>query len=141
MSQNAITATRIPQRSRMKFFPRAFSRFYLRAESYIFNWTKHYSPNYQGGVWDYYQTSNGAYFVTPPDDLYLTLPNHVEGEFSQFQAGIIVTLATYSYLAAVAHEIGNETLQEFIVSHYWLLRDYVDALDTEVRTLIQRAID
>lgn len=141
MSQATITATKIPQRSRMMFMPKAFSRFYLRAESYIYSWTRHCSENYQGGLWDYYQTGNGAYFVTPPEDLRLTLPNYAGGKFSRQQAGIIVSLATYSHLAAVAYENGNETLQECIVSQYWLLRDFMDSLDPDVRYPILKAID
>lgn len=141
MSEVAITFTKIYDLKRTEFMPKAFSKAHIEAEKYIFGWMIKYDLNYNGGTWDFYETGNGAYYVTPPRMSGLQLPNYVEGIFTTQESGIIVTLATYGYLAAVAHEAGDEDLMNFMVTYYWLLRDFVDSLPPETRSQILRAID
>jgi hypothetical protein len=60
-----ITLTTLPERERIQALPKQFPRTYLEFENTVYRFARHLSDDYNGGFWDYYRTSNGAFFMAP----------------------------------------------------------------------------
>ena len=143
-----ITAKRVPMRSRLNTLPRHFGiKHMLRVESAIYDvlWTM--PPDYSDGVWQFYELSNGGFYMAPDESYYPKVGraraqvkklrvrvagNGYEGEMSADAAGIVACLFAFSHLS---FRLESETIGE----HYQKLREF--ALDHPEASAIMSAID
>lgn len=130
-----ITATRVADADRMKMLPKYFGRDLMRVESAIYAFMDRLCENYQGGYWDFYELSNGGFYMAPASEVPMTLTwagNFFEGKMSADAAGIVACLFAYNHVAW-------ETRKERLILTYESLREYV-GFHAEA-SLIFQAID
>lgn len=131
-----IKARRVAEADRLDFLPRYFTpRWMLRGESLVYSWMRRLSSDYQGGYWEFYELSNGGFYLalTGQEALRLSVEgNGFDGVVSADAAGIIATLFALNHLAC-------ETRSEGIIDLYDALRDF--ALEHSERASILHAID
>lgn len=121
-----LVATEVAEDNRLLFFPALFGpRLMLRGEAIVYGWMRKLSPDYTGGLWNFYTLNNGGYYLAPaaPDRLTITVDgNGFEGELSADAAGIVATLFALCQLAA--QHVDTEAGDKF-AEHYHQLRDFV----------------
>lgn len=97
-----VSATRVADRLRMHMLPTVFGSAGIRVEQSAFSWMHELSDTYYGGYWDYFETSNGGFFMAIQDEgakIPIASPNGYRGEVSAEVSGVIVCLFTYSHLS------------------------------------------
>jgi hypothetical protein len=119
------------------------SRFAVTGESMIFSIAEQICKEYRGGVWDFYEGSNGAKFLVPsfdPNEKFnVTIAgNWFQGELSATAFGIVVTLTAVNNLLWNVYE-ADDALGQKLQDHFYALRDL--AFDHEESNLILGAID
>ena len=130
-----VIATHVPDSERLAFLPRYFRAWMLIVENAIYCHLRELSPDYHGGLWDYFALSNGGCYLAPQGATFrLEQPNNgFQGTVSADAAGIISTLYALSHLS-FEHESKTIFAQRF---HE--LREF--ALEHAEASLIFRAID
>jgi len=112
-------------RARSDFLPRHFGRSAsVLVEAHIYAQLGRLCKAYQGGLWNFYELSNGGGFMAPDSSQSLRLANEDNDsseEVSAEAAGVIACLYTFSALAfrpGMAH-IGEHFhwLREFALEH------------------------
>ena len=110
-----ITATQVPEHQRLNFLPRVFGpRLALLGESAVFDWMGHLCPDYSGGYWQFFDLSNGGFFMAldegscPTSESTPLLRISVEGNgytgtLSAEAAGVLVTLFALNHLLFAGH--------------------------------------
>ncbi len=116
-----IKAAVVPEMARLSVFPKFFgTRFMLVGESAIYNWMGALCSSYDGGLWNFYELSNGGFYMAPCDvekfDV-IVRRNHYTGTMSADAAGITACLFAFGQLA-------NQTAQPHIIDLYYKLREY-----------------
>ncbi|WP_322092832.1 antirestriction protein [Paraburkholderia bannensis] len=139
MNEKAISANAVPENRRTTFLPKYFTPLLMiRAESMIYGHAGNLSKDYEGAFWEFYELSNGGFYVAPRRegafDVFVN-GNGYEGEVSADAFGVIVTLFVLGSLVW----IGNEALREKFTAHYYELREF--AKDHAEAAAIFRAID
>jgi hypothetical protein len=128
-----IEATLVPPAARLEVLPRHFGRLMSVFEGRVFDWMGWLCPTYSGGYWDFFELSNGGFYMAvqgPP--IPLRSENGFEAEMSREAAGITACLFACSHLS---FRYDDETLARH---YHWLLdfaRDHAEA------SLIFAAID
>lgn len=128
-----ITARKVPARSRLATLPRHFGRHAVRFEGTVFSMLRFLSPDYEGGFWEFYELSNGGFFMAldQKERFQVTVPgNGFSGHLNGHSAGIVACLMTYSSLSFHLSSMGEQ---------YHRLRAY--ALTHQDAELIMTAID
>jgi hypothetical protein len=108
---------------------------WLDAEATIFGIAMEHTE-YSGGFWDFYETSNGAFFMTPSSDTPFQWSNPMnfsEGEVSAEALGIIACLYAYSHMSF------KHTKNESFGKQYHKLREF--SYNHPEAVMISRAID
>jgi hypothetical protein len=130
-----IAARQIPSDERLQILPRHFGRHMLAVEFAVYTLMRKLANQYTGGYWDYFELSNGGFYMAPANDT----PFHVcvdtngfDGPMSADAAGITACLFALSHLS---FQIEHESITE----HYHQLRDF--ALDHDEASSILAAID
>lgn len=116
-AQSVVIATLVTEKERFAVLPRYFGRECVRFENDVFTWMQHLSADYTGGFWNFYELSNGGFFMAPRQGN-MTLcceGNYYEGTMSAEAAGIVACL----------YAMGNARFQ-FPEDLYWNLRDYAE---------------
>lgn len=120
-SPRGITATLLPEASRMGFLPAFFGEVHMmNGEGLVYCWMRNLSVDYKGGYWNYYTLSNGGFYMAPAarGNFRVSIAgNWFDGELSADVAGIVATLYAVC-------ELANRTGSDHIVNQYHLLRDY-----------------
>jgi hypothetical protein len=134
IEEQPITVKPVPDDLRLNFLPTYFGKHFGRGETMIYDWASRLSAKYNGGYWEFFELSNGGFYLAPIGD-----PVHVqwhmndfEGELSADAFGIVVTLFSLCHLAEV-------TGDDDIGARYHYLRDF--ALSHAEAAPICRAID
>ena len=129
-----VEAWPVPEAARIGTLPRHFGIHMLTVEGRIYDFLSDFCPSYGGGVWRFYELSNGGFYMSPPEDCYeLTVAgNGFRGLLSADAAGITVCLFAFSHLSF-------EFTTDVFARPYHLLRDY--AKDHPEAGLIFAAID
>ncbi|BAU77424.1 antirestriction protein [Metapseudomonas furukawaii] len=115
-----IECRRVPVRLRMSVLPRHFDRQMLNVERNIMNALRELCDSYNGGYWEYYELSNGGFYMAPNDQDAFCLScqgNGYEGELSADAAGIVASLFG---LCRAANTFQTDNL----INHYHWLRDF-----------------
>jgi hypothetical protein len=119
----------------LDMLPRYFGQFMIRAEATIYFQLSQLSVDYQGGYWEFYQLSNGGFYMAPSDPERLRLyvaGNDFDGELSADAAGIVACLFGFNRLCW-------ETRDKHFVELEDYLKDY--AKTHPEAEFIFRAID
>lgn len=102
-SINNVTCALVESEDRrIQFLPRYFSRYMLKVEAQIFAQMGALCQSYRGGLWNFFELSNGGAFMAPADEKPLEIEvagNGYRGSMSAAAAGITATLFALSYLS------------------------------------------
>ena len=133
-----ITKNLVTEQKRTQHTARLFGlHFPMRLEPVVYGLTENLSEDYHGGYWDFWELSNGGFFMSPRSDklFNVSCENGYDGEMSADELGITVCLYAYSNLS-----FGTESqFTDTCTQHYQWLRDY--ALDHDEACDIFRAVD
>ena len=128
-------STVVPDAQRLGFLPQMFGRRAVIGEALVYAWMRRLSEDYQGGLWNFYTTTNGAMYLAPCYVRGLRISvdgNGFDGKLSADAAGIVATLFALNQLA-------HQTDEDQFIDLYYRLRDFA-ATHAEAG-LIYQAID
>lgn len=131
----AIVATIVPSHKRPAFLPAQLGRHMIVGEALVFGWLDRLSPDYTGGLWDFYSLSNGGFYLAPINEKPFKIDvntNGFLGELSADAAGIVASLFA---LCDLANRVGEDKM----INQYHWLRDF--AIEHAESGLIMGAID
>ena len=90
------TATRVPVNRRMQFLPRFLGHDMRAGEALVYDWMQALAPDYGGGYWEFYELSNGGFYMAPElgcETIRIRCPgNFYDATMSPDAAGIVATL-------------------------------------------------
>ena len=135
ITSTKIDAREIPSDERLQILPRHFGRHMLTVEHAVYAFMRKLDNQYTGGYWNYFELSNGGFYMAPAYDTPVNVgvdTNGFEGQMSADAAGITACLFALSHLS---FQIAHESIAE----HYHQLRDF--ALDHAEASTILSAID
>lgn len=125
-----ITAIKVAEKDRNDFFVKHLGlELMIDGESLIFSYARQLASNYKGGAWDFYELSNGGFYIAPK---YESL-DFDYGTMSGDAAGIAVTLFALNHLLWAGEQCNR--LRE----NYYHLRDF--AYQHKESQMIHRVID
>lgn len=129
-----VEAWPVPEHARIGTLPRHFGMHMLTVEGRIYDLLSQFCASYDGGIWRFYELSNGGFYMSPPDDSYELIVdgNGFRGRLSADAAGITVCLFAFSHLSF-------EYTTDIFSRHYHCLLEY--AKDHAEAGLIFAAID
>lgn len=87
---------------RMEMLPKYFKGHYHVAESVIYSQMGYIADGYNGGFWEYYELSNGGFFMAPKGDHeydFYIQSNGNAGRMSAEAAGITACLFAFSHMS------------------------------------------
>jgi hypothetical protein len=110
----------------------------MHVEPTIFTFARRLSPDYTGGLWEFYALSNGGFYMSPQgrSEFRVQCENGFESELSACAFGMTACLYAYSQLSF--RDAGEECARVCAVQ-YHLLREH--ALDHREARSILAAID
>lgn len=137
----AVIATIVPMHQRVACLPKYFGAglVMMEAEAHVFGHLRSLCTGYQGAYWEFYELSNGGFYMAPRLEGPLAIRvegNGFSGEVSADAAGIVATLFTLSYLS---FKYQDRPEGDRCSDHYHHLRAF--AYDHPEAHLIFRAID
>jgi Antirestriction protein len=125
---NTVTAKVVPETQRLAFLPKFFGeRLMLRSESCVYSNAALVSEDYGGGLWNFYELSNGGFYLAPagPERFNVTVQgNGYKGEVSADGYGVIVTLFV---LGSLCWMVQDEATRDRLSDHYHQLREFADS--------------
>ena len=99
LEMEILTATKVADEDRMNFWLRYVGMAKMLAfERHVYCWMRRLCPHYDGGYWEFYDLSNGGFYIAPAGEkkMWLTWPgNYFNDEMSADAAGIVVTLIAF----------------------------------------------
>jgi hypothetical protein len=109
----------------------------MRLEPAVYGLTENMSEDYSGGYWDFWELSNGGFYMSPSSQnkFKVSCINDYAGEMSADALGITACLYAYSHLSFN----GRNGFDEICAEHYHLLREF--AFDHDESRGIFSAID
>jgi hypothetical protein len=130
-----LSAREIPSAERLQILPRHFDRHMFQVEHAIYAFMRRLAKEYTGGYWNYFELSNGGFYMAPEHDQPFNIgvdTNGFQGTMSADAAGITACLFALSHLS---FQIENDSIAE----HFHQLRDF--ALTHAEASAILGAID
>jgi hypothetical protein len=120
--KSRITATPVVgEEARLDFLPTHLHiRWLMMGQNLFFTWLDRLSPDYGGGFWNFYELSNGGFYMAPNASRRFAIAvetNGYEGEVSADAAGIISSLFALNQLA-------NVTGEKHLADAYYDLMDF-----------------
>ena len=116
-----ITATQIAPENRLNTLPTFFPTCFMQFENTVYTVMDKICENYSGGFWEFYELSNGSFYMAPDMDescsISVPFGNGYEGTMSAEAAGITVCLYAYCFIAETHSAMAD---------HYWRLRDFAN---------------
>jgi hypothetical protein len=115
-----ISAQQIADSKRIHALPRHFGERLLVLESTIYGFLRQFTPQYRGGYWQFYELSNGGFYMAPVDHSFNICvdSNGYEGIMSADAAGITACLFAYSHLSFQDDRDGVYS------KHFYQLREF-----------------
>jgi hypothetical protein len=123
-SSTIITRQLVPEDQRMDVTAALFSiHFPMLLEPAIYNITERLSKDYRGGYWDFYELSNGGFYMAPHADkpFNVSCENGFEDQLSADALGITACLYAYSTLS-----FNGDAFAELCAEQYHLLREVLN---------------
>jgi hypothetical protein len=103
LTSNAIVKSmRVPDSKRMNTLPRYFGRQLMIGEALVYQSLQSICEVYSGDFWDFFELSNGGFYMTPRLEAPLRIQcagNGLDGEMSCEAAGIVACLMAFNALA------------------------------------------
>ncbi|MCY0388411.1 antirestriction protein [Robbsia sp. Bb-Pol-6] len=134
MEDQPITVKPVAAEMRANFLPTYFGKHFVRGEAMIYDWASRLSLEYSGGIWEFFELSNGGFYLAP-----LSGPVRVQWDLNGFDGvlsadafGIVVTMFALCHLVEL-------TRDRVIGQRYHHLRDF--AFDHAEAATIGGAID
>lgn len=128
LQNQSITAVLVPENRRMNFLPSYFGpTAFIHGENAVYAFLERLSPDYTGGMWNFYEVSNGGFYLAPESDSTFTIKvegNGYSGQVSADAAGVIATIFAVGYMAA---KITDPNEQGPLVEHYHRLLEFADS--------------
>lgn len=95
-------------------------------ESMVFDLLGSWCDDYEGGMWNYYKISNGAWYLSPAADGIYRVQDYAGTEFemSPDGAGLAATLNALHRLTWHFHEVGDKVRFDPVSKHEHALRMY-----------------
>lgn len=135
-TSKVVTSLLVPDAQRIGMLPKHFGRYFLTVENMIYGFARYLVPTYRGGYWQFYELSNGGFYMAPDIDASrLCVDNGFDETLSADAIGITVCLFTFSHGSFVRANASEDVF----VRHYHLLREF--ASHHVERELISAAID
>ncbi len=130
-----IDARRVDDSRRLGTLPRYFGHRLMMFESAVYGFMHQFAQDYRGGFWQFYELTNGGFFMAPDRDSFRFSvdTNGYEGVLSANAAGLTVCLFTYSHLSF------HDTRDDLFAEHFRRLREF--ALQHAEAVQIFAAID
>jgi hypothetical protein len=99
--RTSVVAQRIDDSQRMMALPRHFGERLLIFEGAVYDFMRRFAADYDGGYWQFYELSNGGFYMAPDGGPFRILldTNGYEGVMSADAAGITVCLFACSHLS------------------------------------------
>jgi hypothetical protein len=119
-----ITRKQVPNNQRIQHTADLFGlNFPLHLEPFVYAITGSIADDYDGGYWEFYELSNGGFYMAPHSDtpFQVSCENGYEGELSGDALGITACLYAYSNLSFT----GKSGFDETCARQYHWLRDYM----------------
>lgn len=115
-----VVAQRIENSERMMALPRHFGQRLLVFEGAVYNFMRRFAPGYDGAYWQFYELSNGGFYMAPDGGpfQFSVDTNGYEGEMSADAAGVTVCLFACSHLAF------RYSQDDVFGDHFHLLREF-----------------
>ena len=117
-------ATVVPDAQRMRFLPKHFGIDMMVGEATVFDSMRRICPSYHGGLWDFVEVSNGAFYMrlqsSELQDIDMSAENGYTGQMSADAAGITATLFALNQLIWGGRERFTDAfylLREFAAQH------------------------
>ncbi|WP_331351220.1 antirestriction protein [Cellvibrio sp. UBA7671] len=120
-SQSKIVATVVPGHLRAATLPKRFPGMFLVFESLVYRYLEVFSDNYKGGYWEFFDLSNGGFYMSLNSNarFYLSIAsNGFEGEMTADAASLVVNMFAIGQLA-------NQHKTDYLIELYHLLRTFV----------------
>jgi hypothetical protein len=91
------------------------------------------AEEYNGGYWNFYQLSNGGFYMPPADDrmYHVVCDNYFQGDLSADALGIVACLTAYSHLS-----FSGSVFSHTYADHYYRLREFMYE-HPEVKKILQ----
>ena len=131
-----ITSIQLNEEERINYPAYHFGdNFPFRIEPSIYNMARNLSGDYAGGLWQFYELSNGGFFMAPDSDTHFHVVSQkgYQGNMSAMAFGVTTCLFAYSHLSFC------EELSDVCSEQFHLLREFA-LLQSEVREICS-AID
>jgi len=123
-TETTITRLLVPEDRRLAVTAEVFGVWFpTRIEPVVYTITERLSRDYKGGYWDFYQLSNGGFYMAPSTDrsFHVICENQFEGDLTADALGIAVCLYAYSNLSFS----GPDAFADICFDHYHWLREYM----------------
>lgn len=125
---SAVIASRVLENQRENFLPTYFgTRLFIFGERLVYAWLDRLSVDYNGGMWDFFELSNGGFYMAPhvPGPLRIEVHgNYYSGSLSADAAGLIATLFAVSQLAG---QVINSDECGSLIDRYHFLLEFADS--------------
>jgi hypothetical protein len=130
-----VEAYLVLEDARIGTLPKHFGARMMTVEHMVYNFMREFVAEYKGAFWDFYELSNGGFYMAPSSDpVKLSVhTNGFEGTLSADAAGITVCLFTFSHLSF------QQPSKDVFSRHFYALREF--ALDHKEAGSIFAAID
>ena len=94
-NETRISSYVVVDELRLNFLPHYLGAQYLQGEALVYDWAARLSSAYNGGSWDFFQLSNGGFYMAPSNCGRVLVRWHMNGYSDMMGAdafGIVVTL-------------------------------------------------
>lgn len=101
-SQGRIVANLVPDEARLGCLPKHFGHRMMLLEQTVYAFMREFVGSYRGGYWDFFELSNGGFYMAPKISSPTALSvasNGFEAEMTPDAAGIVACLFAYSHLS------------------------------------------
>ncbi|HHJ1485764.1 TPA: antirestriction protein [Pseudomonas aeruginosa] len=115
---SAVSSRRVSERSRLNTLPRHFGRLMMVVEHAVMDAMGELASAYRGGYWEFYELSNGGFYMAPASPERFSLLSQGsgnEGELSADAAGIVACLF------AINRVWGRYQTDDLADHYHWLL--------------------
>ncbi|QXW20371.1 antirestriction protein (plasmid) [Comamonas aquatica] len=123
-TQATIENTKVSDVQRMGFLPTYFGpHLMLHGEQAVYSWMRHIAPDYTGGLWEFYELSNGGFYMGIEHERFdVFVPgNGFEGNMSGDAAGIVATIFALDNIISQLYETFDV---DYLVEHKYRLIDF-----------------
>lgn len=136
ITDDLITESLIPTEKMLAAIIRHFGVGATAVEMTVYAYMRHLCPAYDGGMWNYYELSNGGFYMIPEGEkLYnLVSPNSYEDTMTSKEAGITACLFAFSFVA-------GKYQSQRLCYHYEWLWEYISYCCSNSAQKIFAAID